>query len=178
MGATLFATQPSSCSVAKRVQRVLLVLALFVTASASSWAQNITVSAASVTFPKTIIGVTSAAKVVTIANKGASAQAVNFVMSGDFSETDNCGGSIAAGHSCQANLFFAPTLVGSISGAAGIYDSGNNLLAFVGLTGTSAVAMTTTPTSLSFTGGTIGVLSAAKTFTINNRSEEHTSELQ
>jgi hypothetical protein len=170
MGATLFATQPSSCSVAKQVQRVLLVLALFVTASASSWAQNITVSVASVTFPKTIIGVTSAAKVVTITNKGGSAQAVNLVMSGDFSETDNCGGSIGSGLSCQANLFFTPTLVGSISGAAGIYDSGNNLLAFVGLTGTSAVAVTTTPTSLSFTGGTIGVQSAAKTFTINNTS--------
>src|ERR1035441_2115789 len=101
MGATLFATQPSSCSVAKQLQRVLLVLALFVTASASSWAQNITVSAASVTFPKTIIGVTSAAKVVTITNKGGSAQAVNLVMSGDFSETDNCGGSRSEEHTSE-----------------------------------------------------------------------------
>ena len=105
---------------------------------------------------------------MTITNTGASAQAVNFVMSADFSETDLCGGSIAAGKSCTVNLFFTPTVVGSISGAASIVDNSNNLLAFVGLTGTSAASVSVSPTSIGFTGGTVGSQSAPKIFNISN----------
>jgi hypothetical protein len=161
---------PASC-VAKQFQRVLLLSALFVTASLNSWAQ-IAVSPASLTFAKTIIGVTSASKPVTITNNGASAQPINpIVMSGDFTETDNCGGSIAGGGgTCTANIFFTPTLAGSITGAATINDPTKSLLAFVGLTGTGAAPVTAAPASLSFTGGTIGTPSTAKTFKITNGS--------
>jgi hypothetical protein len=170
MRATTFAGSTSASSAAKQFRRVLLLSALLVTASLSSRAQNITVVPARVTFAKTIVGVTSSSKAVTITNKGASAQAVNFVTSGDFSETDNCGGSVASGHSCKANISFTPTLLGSTTGAAGIYDNSNNLLAFAGLTGSGAAPVTTAPTSLSFTSGTIGTESAAKTFEITNNT--------
>ena len=170
MRSTPIVANTSASSVAKKLRRVLLFSALFVTASVSSWAQNITVSPAKVAFAKTIVGVTSSPKIVTITNKSASAQAVNFVTSGDFSETDNCSGSVAAGHSCKANISFTPTMVGSISGATGVYDNSNNLLAFVGLSGTGGPPVTTTPTSLSFTSGTIGTQSAAKTFNITNNT--------
>src|SRR6266404_2021531 len=170
MRATAIAANISASSVAKRFQRVLLLSALFVTASLNSWAQ-IVVLPASVAFPKTIVGVTSALKPVTITNNGATAQAFNIVTSGDFTESDSCGGSIAGGGgTCTANISFTPTLVGAISGAASIYDPSKNLLAFVGLTGTGAAPVTTAPASLSFTLGTIGTTSAAKTFKITNSS--------
>ncbi len=123
MRATAIAVNTSAPSVAKQFQRVLLLSALFVTASLNSWAQ-IVVSPASVTFTtKQVVGTTSASKPVTITNNGATAQAINIVMSGDFTETDNCSGSVASGGgTCTANIFFSPTLVGAISGAASIYD--------------------------------------------------------
>ncbi len=170
MLATAFAANTSASSVAKQLQRVLLVSALFVTASLGSWAQNITVSPASLTFAKTIVGVTTSSKPVTITNSGTSAQALKLVMSGDFSETDNCGGSIAGGGSCTASISFTPTLVGSISGAASIYDNSNNLLAFVGLTGGGLAPVATTPTSLNFGAVGIGTLSTALTFKITNNT--------
>src|ERR1700680_3326890 len=107
MRATAIAVNTSAPSVAKRFQRVLLLSALFVTASVSSWAQ-IVVSPASVTFTtKQVVGTTSPSKPVTITNNGASAQSINIVMSGDFTESDPCGGSIpGGGGTCVANISF------------------------------------------------------------------------
>src|SRR5260370_29896379 len=118
MRATAIAANISASSVARQFHRVLLLSALFITASLNSWAQ-IVVSPASVTFTtKQVVGTTSASKPVTITNNGATAQAFNIVTSGDFAESDSCGGSIAGGGTCTANISFTPTLIGSISGAA------------------------------------------------------------
>ena len=170
MRATAIAAKISASSVAKQFQRVLLLSALFVTASLNSWAQ-IVVSSASLNFSKQVIGTTSAAKPVTITNNGATAQAINIVMSGDFTETDNCSGSVAGGGgTCTAQIFFSPTLVGAISGAASIYDPSKSLLAFVGLTGTGGAPVTAAPASLNFGAVAIGTTSATKTFKITNAS--------
>jgi hypothetical protein len=172
MRATAIAANITASSVAKQFHRVLLLSALFVTASLNSWAQ-IVVSPASVTFTtKQVVGTTSASKPVTITNNGATAQPINpIVMSGDFTETDNCGSSIpGGGGTCTANIFFSPTLIGSISGAATIVDPSKNLLAFVGLTGTGLAPVTIAPASLSFGAVTIGTTSATKTFKITNNS--------
>src|ERR1700694_4098826 len=154
MRATAIAANISASSVARQFHRALLLSALFVTASLNSWAQ-IVVSPASVTFTtKQVVGTTSTSKPVTITNNGATAQAVNIVMSGDFTETDNCAGSVAGGGgTCTANIFFAPTLIGSISGAATIFDPSKNLLAFVGLTGTGFSAGGHRPATPQFLGG-------------------------
>src|ERR1700674_4893971 len=171
MRATAIAANISASSVARQFHRVLLLSALFVTASLNSWAQ-IVVSPASVTFTtKQVVGTTSTSKPVTITNNGATAQAVNIVMSGDFTETDNCAGSVAGGGgTCTANIFFSPTLIGSISGAATIVHPSKNLLAFVGLTGTGLAPVTIAPASLSFGAVAIGTTSATKTFKITNNS--------
>ena len=134
----------------------------------SETATVLTVSLSSLKFSKQLIDTASVTKPVTITNNAASAQPINIVMSGDYTENDNCRGSVAAGGSCTVNISFAPTQVGAIKGAASIYDNSNNLLAFVGLTGTGGAPVTAAPASLSFTGGTIGTTSAAKTFKITN----------
>ena len=171
MRATAIAANISASAVARQFHRVLLLLALLATASLNSWAQ-IVVSPASVAFTtKQVVGTTSASKPVTITNNGASAQPINIVMSGDFTETDNCSGSVAGGGgSCTANISFSPTLVGAISGASTIVDPSKNLLAFVGLTGTGLAPVTTAPASLSFGAVAIGTTSATKTFKITNNS--------
>jgi Putative Ig domain len=155
-------------SFSKQFHRFPLLWALLATASLGSWAQNVTVSKANISFGNVIVGTTSTTMAVQITNKDKSPQPLNIVTSGDFTEIDNCVGSVAGSGSCTANISFAPTLVGAISGAASIYDNSNNLLALIGLKGTGEAPVTTAPTSLSFTGGTIGTLSAAKTFNIIN----------
>jgi hypothetical protein len=170
MRATASAASITASSVAKQFSRVLLLAALLVTASVSSWAQ-IAVSPASLTFTKQLIDTASSTKSVTITNNGASAQPIVITMSGDYTETDNCSGSIAgSGGSCTAKITFTPSQVGSIEGAASIYDNDNNILALVGIKGTGEAPVTTAPASLSFTGGTIGTTSAAKTFKITNNT--------
>ncbi len=133
-------------------------------------AATLTVSPASLKFAALLIDTTSATQSVTITNNGASAQPIVITMSGDFTETDTCGGSVAAGGSCTAKITFAPTKVGAIKGAATINDNSNNLLAFVDITGTGKAPVTAAPATLAFTGGTIGTISAAKTFKITNNT--------
>ena len=169
MRATAFARNTFASSFSKQLHRVLLLSALLAIASVSSLAQ-ITVSPASLTFAAQLIDTTSAAKSVTITNNGASAQPIVISMSGDYTETDTCSGSIAGGGSCTAKITFAPTLLGSIKGAATIDDNSNNLLAFVGLSGTGQAPVTAAPATVAFTGGTVGTISAAKTFKITNNT--------
>jgi methionine-rich copper-binding protein CopC len=170
MRATAIAAKMSVSSFAKHFHRVLLLSVLIGAASLNVLAQ-ITVSPATIKFTvKQIIDTTSASKAVTISNGGASAQPIVIVMSGDFTETDNCSGSIAGGGSCTANISFTPTVAAAISGAASIYDNNQNLLAFVGLSGTGEAPVVTAPKSLSFGSVAIGTLSTAKTFKITNES--------
>ena len=171
MRAIALASKISVSSVASQFHKVLLLSVLVAASSLGAFAQ-ITVSPASIKFTaKQLIDTVSSSKPVTISNTGASAQTISIVTSGDFSETDNCNNSIAGGGACTANISFAPTIVGSISGAVSIYDQDNNLLAFVGLTGTGEAPVSTAPASLSFTAGTIGTTSAAKTFKITNNTK-------
>jgi len=113
--AVIIAYTSASASISGRVSRVLLAALVVISASLSLFAQNITVSAATLTFANQAVGSTSAAKIVTIANKGVSSQAVVFAPSAGFTETDNCNGNIAGGGSCKMSVYFSPTLVGKIS---------------------------------------------------------------
>ncbi|MGA2355060.1 MAG: choice-of-anchor D domain-containing protein, partial [Terriglobales bacterium] len=136
----------------------------------SGGAATLTASPASLKFSAQLIDTASSAKSVTLTNSAASAQPIVITMTGDFSETDNCGGSIAASGSCTAQITFTPSQTGPVKGAATIDDNSNNLLAFVDITGTGEAPVSAAPTTLAFTGGTIGTLSAAKTFKITNNT--------
>jgi hypothetical protein len=166
--AVVFAYTFASASVSGRVSRALLSALVLIGASFSLFAQDITVSPVTLTFASQAIGSTSAAKNVTVSNKGTSSQAVVFAPSAAFSETDNCNGNIAAGASCKVSVYFSPTLLGNISGVLNINDPSNNLLASVTLTGTGVAQTTLTPATLAFGNQEVDVASAAKTATFKN----------
>jgi len=166
--AVIIAYTSASASISGRVSRVLLAALVVISASLSLFAQNITVSAATLTFANQAVGSTSAAKIVTIANKGVSSQAVVFAPSAGFTETDNCNGNIAGGGSCKMSVYFSPTLVGKISGVLNINDESNNLLASVSLTGTGVAQTTLTPTTLAFGNQAVNLASSPKTATFKN----------
>jgi hypothetical protein len=70
------------------------------------------VSTSSLTFSGQLLGTTSAAQPVTLSNTGNVALNVTSIVTiGDFSQTNNCGVSVAAGTSCTINVTFTPQLV-------------------------------------------------------------------
>src|ERR1700690_4625346 len=86
----------ASESISQRISRILLTAVVLMGATLSLLAQTITVTPATLTFANQATGTTSAAKVVTVANKGAAAQAVVLPAGTGFTETDNWNGNIAA----------------------------------------------------------------------------------
>jgi len=101
----------------------------------------VTVSAASLTFASQTIGVASAAQAVTVKNAMSTALTVKSVaVSGDYSQTNNCGGSLAAGASCTVSVTFKPTAAGTRTGTLTITDGAVTSPQTVGLSGTGASA--------------------------------------
>ncbi|MDN3356686.1 choice-of-anchor D domain-containing protein [Actinomadura sp. DC4] len=93
----------------------------------------------SLSFASQALGTTSAAKAVTISNTGtATASLTSIVASGDYTMTSTCGGSIAAGASCTANVSFRPTASGTRAGALTVTSNAANSPTTVALTGVGA----------------------------------------
>ena len=98
---------------------------------------------ASLSFGDVAAGSTSGAQTVTVTNPGSSAVSVSSVsVTGQFSQTNTCGGSIAAGGSCTASVKFAPTSGGALSGTLSVATSAPGSPLTVPLSGTGVTATT------------------------------------
>jgi hypothetical protein len=106
---------------------------------------------------------------VQLTNTGSSAITLNQIQTvGDFSETDNCGGSLGAGDSCQITVTFTPTDSGSRRGNLVIWNSdpaSPHQGRLVGL----ATAINQQPHSLSLSAN-VGQTSNPKQVTVTNTS--------
>jgi hypothetical protein len=131
-----------------------------------------TFSPISLTFASQTTGTTSAAQAVTLTNSGTAALALSSIAaSGDFSETTNCGTSVAVGANCTISIIFTPTAAGSRTGTLTITDNATGSPQSVTLNGTGVAATPTatlSPTSLTFLSQTTGTTSAAQTVTLTN----------
>jgi hypothetical protein len=129
----------------------------------------ITPTPLSVAFPAQLVGTTSAVKAVSIKNNGSTAVNVSSVAtSGNFTVTHNCPSTLSVGASCTANVKFAPTVSGAITGNLTISDSSPDSPQVVTLTGTGNTPVSLSPASLSFGSVAVGHTSAAKTVTLTN----------
>lgn len=85
-------------------------------------------------------GEVSTAKIVTLANTGGVAMAVSSISaSGQFSQSNDCGASLAPGETCAISVTFAPTSAGAKSGSLSVVTdaaSGDSAVALSG-TGTA-----------------------------------------
>jgi subtilisin family serine protease len=126
----------------------------------------------SLNFGSVAIGVTSAAKTVTLTNLGTAALTITGIAitgtnAGDFAQTHTCGSSLAAHASCTLSVTFKPTASGTRTAALSISDSASGSPQKVPLSGTGTTAKLV-PTSLNFGSVAIGATSAAKTVTLTN----------
>jgi Abnormal spindle-like microcephaly-assoc'd, ASPM-SPD-2-Hydin len=114
----------------------------------------VTVDPASLTFTALAVGSSSAAQTVTLTNTGQVAVAVTSIAAtGDFSETNTCGSSVAVGANCTISVVFTPTDSGARSGTVTITDNAGGSPQTVALTGTgTSVALAPTASTLSIGG--------------------------
>jgi hypothetical protein len=83
---------------------------------------------------------------VTLTNTGTQTLAVSSIaVSGDFSQTNTCGTSVATGASCAIGVAFTPTAAGSRAGAVTITDNASGSPQLITLTGTGVSATAGTP---------------------------------
>ncbi|HKW76881.1 MAG TPA: choice-of-anchor D domain-containing protein, partial [Terriglobales bacterium] len=133
---------------------------------------TLTLSANSLNFASQPVGSSSSAQIVTLTN-GSAALPLNFVgivASGDFSQTNNCGSSLASSASCNILVTFTPSAAGTRTGAITITDNAVGSPQGVSLTGIgiNSPAITLSPVSLIFSSRLVGTSSPPLTISMSN----------
>lgn len=120
-----------------------------------------TLSPSTLTFGSTAVGATSASQPVTLTNSGTAALVITGIGIGtNYTQTNNCGGSVAAGTSCTINVSFAPTTTGTLTGTLTAVDNATPSQQTVTTTGTGIAgadySLSASPSSLSILQGAAG----------------------
>jgi hypothetical protein len=124
-------------------------------------------------FGSQAVGVSAASQTVTVTNIGAATlNLINITISGDFSQTNNCG-TVAASGNCAIMVKFTPTTTGFRTGVITVTDNGPNSpqvihLSGVGVSGSAVVIVSLSALSVNFGAQTVNTTSAAKTVTLAN----------
>ena len=120
------------------------------------------VAPASLHFGSQGIGTVSAPQTITISNPASvTFNITNIVASGNFSQTNDCGTSLAAGAHCTLTVSFSPAGIGSNSGSITVSDNTATGPVAIPLSGTgvNGPALTANPTRLIFSSQSVGTSS-------------------
>jgi hypothetical protein len=129
---------------------------------------NATLSPASLTYATQVINTSSAAQPATLTNTGNIAISITSIATtGPFSQTNNCGTTLAGNATCTINVVFTPTKAGTQTGTLTVTDNAPNSPQTTTLSGIGTV-LSISPTSLSFGTQTVKTSSAPQTITITN----------
>jgi hypothetical protein len=122
------------------------------------------------TFPSQTIGTTSAPQTVTLTNTGTAALNITKVSLGlEYSQTNNCGSSVAAGASCTLNVNFEPAYTGVRPGTITITDNARGGPQKIPLSGTGALStISLSPANIVFGKQSVGTSSAAANVLVTN----------
>jgi hypothetical protein len=130
----------------------------------------VTFTPTSLSFTQQLVGAKSAAKPVTLKNSGTGALTISSIVAvGNFSETNNCPASLAAGLTCTISVRFTPSITGKVLGEVTVTDNAPDTTQEIGLSGNGVTPLNFSPTSLSF-GTVTGTTTAAKVVTLINNS--------
>lgn len=132
---------------------------------------TMTLTPTALTFGNQAENTASTSETVTVTNPGTVALVIPSVAtSGDFSETDNCVGTVAPGAICKVQVSFVPTAVGTRTGVLTVASNvaGGQQTASLTGTGVSAPQVVLEPVTLSFGGQIINTTSAAQQLTVSN----------
>lgn len=133
---------------------------------------TLTLSTYNLRFASQDVGTTSGAKTITLSNHGTTAVSISLVATGaEFSQTNTCGTSLAAGASCQISVKFSPQGSGIRTSVLGVMTGGTlNPLTAV-LTGSGlAPSVSLNPPYPYFPSQMIGT-TATQTVTLTNTGQ-------
>jgi len=137
-----------------------------------SIAQNIYVSPKLLPFPNTAIESTSAPLTVTIDNNQTGTLTISGMqLSAPYSQTNNCGSTVAPNKTCTVSVTFSPTAVKYYSSSLTITDSAGNSPQVISLTGNgvkSTVSYTPPIGGIYFYNQIVSTPSTPQPVTINN----------
>jgi Abnormal spindle-like microcephaly-assoc'd, ASPM-SPD-2-Hydin len=140
---------------------------------------TVSLSPASLNFGSVLVKSASAPMTVTLTNTGGGTltftggNAAGITITGtnkaDFTQTNNCGSSVAAGASCTITVTFTPQASGTRSAAVTLTDNAGNGTQTVNLAGTGAYpTVTLTPSTLGFGNVEVNYSSGTLTSTVKN----------
>lgn len=131
-------------------------------------------SHSSIAFPNTNIGSTSGGIILSVTNQSYTPLAISGIsMAGanasDFTETNNCGASLAGGASCQVTVAFTPVAAGLRKAAIEFNDSSAGSPQEIAVSGVApGPGATLSAQALTFATQRLGTSSAAQTVTLTN----------
>jgi Abnormal spindle-like microcephaly-assoc'd, ASPM-SPD-2-Hydin len=103
-------------------------------------------SGSSIEFGMVTQGTASAPQPVTLTNSGNAALAISSIAAtGDFTETNNCGATLASSAACQIQLVFTPTATGVRSGTLTFVDNAHGAPQIITLQGTGVAPVDLAP---------------------------------
>jgi phospholipase C len=137
----------------------------------SGLATNVTLSPATLNFGSRVVGGSGQPLTATFTNHGTTALGITSVVAtGDYTQTNTCGTSLAPGANCTITASFLPKATGTRYGTVTIADSDGaspNILNLTGLGASWALA----PATLNFGTIKVGNTAAPQTFTLTNKSQ-------
>jgi hypothetical protein len=92
----------------------------------------------------------------------------SILVSGNFSQTNNCGITVSVGANCAIQVQFTPTATGVLTGNVSISDNAAGSPQVISLSGTGVSPVTLSPASFSFANTAVGYTAAAMTLTLTN----------
>ena len=124
----------------------------------------------SLDFGPQYVGTTSASQTSVLRNMGSAPLIISDQnTSGDFAESDDCAGTVAAASFCTLTFTFTPTATGDRTGTFTISDSAQGSPHTLSLSGSGTdTRVSVSPASLTFPDTTIGSASPAQTVTLSN----------
>lgn len=142
--------------------------------SGTGLALPVTLSATSLTYPPTTVGLASASQTVIMTNTGSTALSITSIAvtgtnASSFVFANSCGTSLAVGANCTIHGHFAPTTTGALKAALTITDSGNTSPQSIALSGTGLTPpVTLSATKLTFPTTAVGASSSSQLVTLTN----------
>jgi len=134
----------------------------------------VSLSSTSLTFSPQAVGTSSSAQAVTLTNTGGATLSISSITtSGDFSQINNCGSSVAAGAICTISVTFKPIAAGPRTGVLTTTDNASPATQTVSLKGLGlpTTRITLSPSSLTFPAQTVGTTSNAQSVTLSNTGD-------
>lgn len=132
-----------------------------------------TLSVTSLVFPATVIGQNAPSQAITLTNSGGSAldQVGIQALGSGFSETNNCGSTLAANSACIVTVTFHASVAGAAAGQVDVSDALRTQVISLSGSGETPAEDNLSPLSLNFGNQTAGTVSVPQNVTLSNNGQ-------